>query len=350
MFVLFAHYFAVFKKQNVTGHLFENMNEEQRLHFAQQVVAAQRTDELQTLGQDDAEVADEEFDQIDYDDNEHELSQEEVEEITLVLSQLSTESRNELGLNAASWVSFLNVFQSADIYVKKVNEFLVYFLNDTVNYPTKDMNLSLVAYFQSMHDNEIAPTTLQSWLAMFKKFWVHTGMGDLKVKIPIIQENIKKWKKTHTVTKAAVFTKKNLLDYHHLPDTEESLVRKAHSVAAIGLSGRKTELERLDFSDVKKVVPAHGDEVSAEAYYLIRSDKLKSTDPRVANFDASNTSVITEKMEVEALDRYIACFAESDRIGRFFKKLTTRGSRIVATKQAVGEFIVSRCTAFYFNV
>jgi hypothetical protein len=125
------------------------------------------------------------FDQIDYckHDEDEEGSDDEQKELEINLSQLSIEEKDEIGLSAASWLSFLEGFQSRDIYVKKVLEFAHFFVNDSANYPTKNADMSLVAFFQSMHDKSISPSSLQSWLAIYKKFWIHTGKGDIKYQV-----------------------------------------------------------------------------------------------------------------------------------------------------------------------
>jgi hypothetical protein len=45
---------------------------------------------------------------------------------------------------------------------------------------------------------------------MFVKFWLHTGRDDLKMQAPIIEDNISKWEKSHSVKKAKSFTKEQL--------------------------------------------------------------------------------------------------------------------------------------------
>lgn len=56
-------------------------------------------------------------------------------------------------------------------------------------------------------------------------------------------------------------------------------------------------------------------------------------------FDASNTSVITEELEVACIDRYIASFPKNERQGRFFRKLraTDNGRRLLGLKVIIGK-------------
>jgi hypothetical protein len=69
---------------------------------------------------------------------------------------------------------------------------------------------SLVDYYQELHDAGFAPTTLRSRYSITKKFFLHTGRGDLSVKTPIIESNLNKWDKAHTIKQARVFEKCNL--------------------------------------------------------------------------------------------------------------------------------------------
>lgn len=73
----------------------------------------------------------------------------------------------------------------------------------------------LVKYFNNKYEEEdTAPTSLRSWLSIFTKFWLHTGRGDLKTKLPIIEANLNKWEKEHKVKKAKTFTKEDLITFN----------------------------------------------------------------------------------------------------------------------------------------
>ena len=45
---------------------------------------------------------------------------------------------------------------------------------------------------------------------MFLKFWRYTGLGDLRVIAPILEDKISKWEKTEVVVKAATSEKEDL--------------------------------------------------------------------------------------------------------------------------------------------
>ena len=89
-------------------------------------------------------------------------------------------------------------------------------------------------------------------MAILKAFYLHSGRGDLKLNIPILQTNITKWGKSFTTKQAKVFTKQELKAYHDFPDTPESLLKKIHAVVSVGVSGRETEVISLEFGDFRK--------------------------------------------------------------------------------------------------
>jgi len=109
---------------------------------------------------------------------------------------------------APSWDRFLEGFKSADIYKKRVEHFYQYGYQ-------KSLPRSLDGYFENaetalhdyfiFHHKKYAPTTQRSWLAIFNKYWLHTGRGNLTAKMPIIESDIDKWIKGFKTTKAKTF-------------------------------------------------------------------------------------------------------------------------------------------------
>jgi len=127
------------------------------------------------------------------------------------------------GLNAASWISFLKDFKSGSKYLEQAKLFLHYHIGQTCS-STEDktsresMHASVISYFDYLHDLKsekkgkehearFAPTTLRSTFAMLKRFFLHTGRGQLEVDVPIIESNLSKWDKKHTVKQAKTFSK-----------------------------------------------------------------------------------------------------------------------------------------------
>ena len=106
----------------------------------------------------------------------------------------ATAPRQEWGQSNASWVSFLTGFTSEKVYRKNVNDFLLFHENEQPS--SNDLGMSLIIYFQKLYDSgNYKATSLRSFYSVFKKIWLHSGRGDLKAMLPIIESNIDKWTK-----------------------------------------------------------------------------------------------------------------------------------------------------------
>jgi hypothetical protein len=110
------------------------------------------------------------------------------------------------GRDHPSWIAFLEGFGSKDAYKKRVDDFFQW----QASVDGDDLVAKLIQYFKTQHDGGLAPTTLRSWFSMFVKFWLHSGRGDLKLLAPIIEDNLSKWEKNHSVKKSKTFTKEQL--------------------------------------------------------------------------------------------------------------------------------------------
>jgi hypothetical protein len=115
-----------------------------------------------------------------------------------------------------SWLSFLRQFPSAKKYSQRIQDFLHFHEARSQGHSDKNLKDSMLLYFTEKHEekqndeNRYCPTTLRSWLSMLTAFWKHTGRGDLKMQMPILEDNISKWERTHTTRKAKTFTEENL--------------------------------------------------------------------------------------------------------------------------------------------
>ena len=229
--------------------------------------------------------------------------------------QQSTQDRgidlSTFGLNDPSWVSFLKDFASATIYQNRIKNFLVFYTDEEEYRNSLSMEASLISYFEVNHDKGNAPSSLQSWFAMFKKFWKYTGRGDLMLKAPLIQDNIKKWTKDSEVTQATTFEKTELVKYLNRPDDPDNLIRKCFAVVAVGTSGRKVEICLTLFEDISKAV----DQKTGLLHYLIQTRKKKNVDAKMTGFNPSNTVMITGELEVNCITRYLACFHPDEQKG-----------------------------------
>jgi hypothetical protein len=121
------------------------------------------------------------------------------------------------GLDNPNWLSFLVDFPSAARYCKAVGLFFLYVERRMAaeNAPHqaegKDLIRHMIAHFDHLHNEKnIAPTTLRSVFSALKKFWLHTGRGDLSMHAPLVEANLAKWDKRHKLKQAKAFTKDEL--------------------------------------------------------------------------------------------------------------------------------------------
>ena len=98
---------------------------------------------------------------------------QDIEALTQALDCDLDERFNELGNNSPSWQSFLRNFKSAATYEKTVKEFLCYFLKNSITTAGSEytFDMSLINYFDEKHDAGLAPSTLQSKMAILKAFY-----------------------------------------------------------------------------------------------------------------------------------------------------------------------------------
>jgi hypothetical protein len=103
------------------------------------------------------------------------------------------------GLRHPDWMDFHLNLASGKVYVTRVNDFALFRNKIEGGTDTE----ALKKYFQAKRaltneDGTIrhCPSSMRSWYAMFKKFWLFTGRGDLKALTPIIGSWIDNWEKT----------------------------------------------------------------------------------------------------------------------------------------------------------
>lgn len=123
------------------------------------------------------------------------------------------ELRGQYGQNERNWLSFISDLSSKEIYSKRVLDFLLF------HEKSGEVNIerSVEAYFDDAHSAKkedgnfrFSAPTLSSWFSILVKFWLCTGRGDLNKSCVLVFHNLKKWKKKHKKTQAAVFTKENI--------------------------------------------------------------------------------------------------------------------------------------------
>jgi hypothetical protein len=244
----------------------------------------------------------------------------------------ATAPRQEWGQSNASWVSFLTGFTSEKVYRKNVNDFLLFHENEQPS--SNDLGMSLIIYFQKLYDSvNYKATSLRSFYSVFKKFWLHSGRGDLKAMLPIIESNIDKWTKVaEPAKKAGTFTKKDLAAYYDLPDTPERLIRKWYSTVGRSIAGRGAEVYDLKWEDVVELTKQETDEIVLDIKFM----RVKP-----AGLREQVRARITGEVEIKIFQAYKACFSQENRKGRLFRKLkyASDGVTIVGTQQVIEIFM-----------
>jgi hypothetical protein len=125
----------------------------------------------------------------------------------------------EWGQNFPDWVDFNKTFPSSDKYIKEITRFLCYH-EARENCGEEHLLESVKAYFTDNMDPEKtaeedrrAPTTMKGVMSMLMKFWLYTQRGDLKRLAPLIIDKLKTWSKSYKITKAPVFSKRDMSKY-----------------------------------------------------------------------------------------------------------------------------------------
>ncbi|KAJ1401371.1 hypothetical protein B484DRAFT_437842, partial [Ochromonadaceae sp. CCMP2298] len=75
---------------------------------------------------------------------------------------------------------------------------------------------------------------------------------------PIIESNLHKWDKLHTIKQARVFKKEDYVKLYALPITPTHALWHAFAAVGTAIAGRSCEISNLCFKDVKRVVDEDG--------------------------------------------------------------------------------------------
>jgi hypothetical protein len=120
--------------------------------------------------------------------------------------------QTEFGLKNPNWLSSMRSFKSATVYEARIYDFFEFQIE-----LGDDFIQNLINYFEQHHEmltengeRKHCAKSLRSWLSMFSKFYSMVYAKDLKKHAPLLEDNIGKWEKLETVTKAKAFTKEEL--------------------------------------------------------------------------------------------------------------------------------------------
>ncbi|KAJ1422196.1 hypothetical protein B484DRAFT_399195 [Ochromonadaceae sp. CCMP2298] len=117
---------------------------------------------------------------------------------------------------------------------------------------------NIISYFDELHEAGYAPTTLRSRYSANKKWWLHTDRSLFSVQASLMESNLQKKDKTHTIKQVRVFTKEQLHRTYDLKDDALTIVWKAHTTIATAIVGRGKEVTAMTFGDFKKVKDKYG--------------------------------------------------------------------------------------------
>ncbi len=226
---------------------------------------------------------------------------------------------------STSWETFCNGNTTGKEYKKRIDDFLLF---RTKRNADESLECTLYHYFLLKHeltDNDgiqlHAPTSMRSWLSMFKRWWQFTQGENLDC--ALVEVMLKQWDKRHLVSKASTFTREDLHSLYSMPHDQnaELLFDKAFAIVAISFAARGCEATFLSFDDVSRVIDAN-----STASYVIRHERAKQSGPRI-NEDIS--CLVTGPDEVAIIDSYIAAFAVENRTGRFWRYLKRNKAGVI---------------------
>lgn len=135
-------------------------------------------------------------------------------------------------MNAAighpNWNKFYLLIKSGQRYKKAIFDFRDWCVAHGYNLPTTNFVVALHEYLTELHTtNKLAGNSIVSVYSIFKKFWLHGGLGDLEQQDTLLKASVYSWAKGHVVTKARVMEheewQKFLMLNKHLATTEEFL-------------------------------------------------------------------------------------------------------------------------------
>ncbi len=163
------------------------------------------------------------------------------------------------------------------------------------------------------------------------------GYGEIKERIPLIEELLNQWTKKASVKKADTFSKQQAMKYlTDVVDDEKTMVIKAYFSIGIHEAGRKCETTHLNFEDIRVLMP--NDPRNESGYQHgpiieIEFDRRKNTGSKVRA-----SCYIKDPIWVRPITNYISLFPTKDRTGRFFRKLQSKNNIVVVpTKQVIGK-------------
>ena len=162
----------------------------------------------------------------------------------------------DIGQNHPDWIAWKKSSAYGEVYNKRIEHFLSWqshIIDDS------DLLTRLKSYFYYFHDLKdddgaahFAPTVFRGWFSQFAKFWLMSGKGKLKELAPMLYDSFTTWETNYVERHAHEFTKVQLLSYHALPDTPQTISRKGYQVIASSFGARSGECFKTMFAPISR--------------------------------------------------------------------------------------------------
>lgn len=236
------------------------------------------------------------------------------------------------GSKNVNWIAFKNSIKSGPLYQKTVDDFIKWRLEQPEH--TDYLYQDLTNYFIYLHELKkpdgswlYAPTSLRGWFSTFIRYFQLVHLQDIEALAPIISILLSKWETGYSPNKACTFTKEQLKKFmNEAENTPYNMQVKAYVPLVLSFAARGIEALFMDWSQLEYL--------PEKRMYYLTYDRVKT---RGQNRESDQHSLIVGKSECAALTAYINCFSAKEREGRFFRKLTQQGDKVVSSKQVLGK-------------
>ncbi|KAJ1424240.1 hypothetical protein B484DRAFT_398374 [Ochromonadaceae sp. CCMP2298] len=205
---------------------------------------------------------------------------------------------------AAPWVDYLVDIESAPRYVQILDHFLV-FRETQPNKTEKGLLASVGTFFRHERSMGCKLFTLRSRFSVLKKFWTHSGRGELPPQMTTMEESFAKWQKKDTIIQDRTFSAQNYAAPYRLHRNKETILWKALAAVGNGFAARGAEVLALTWGNMIRVTDA-----AVVVSYKIKYQRLKQ---QTSNSSESEYALLTCVKGVSAVDGYISYFPIAGR-------------------------------------
>lgn len=164
------------------------------------------------------------------------------------------------------------------------------------------------------------------------------GRGCLKQQCPSLWVLINHWENGYQEIHSSVFTKKQLLRYQNEANDLDGAVlfNKAYSTISVSFAARSGESYKLQWSDFHVMT----DSVTKKEQYSVHYERSKKRGKKI---NSDNESLITGDVECAAISNFISYFPESERTGRFSRRIkANKIGELIGTALHVGKNVCAK--------